>query len=67
MENPIKMDDLGGTPIFGNTQVFCLVFETTIGGFLVQLFVFQISPENMLKMMFCLLTTLFFVMFIQGP
>ena len=20
MENPIKMDDLGGTPIFGNTQ-----------------------------------------------
>ena len=21
MENPIKMDDLGGTPIFGNTQL----------------------------------------------
>ena len=21
MENPIKMDDLGGTPIFGNTHV----------------------------------------------
>ena len=22
MENPIKMDDLGGTPIFGNTHIF---------------------------------------------
>ena len=21
MENPIKMDDLGGTPIFGNTPI----------------------------------------------
>ena len=21
MENPIKMDDLGGTPVFGNTQI----------------------------------------------
>ena len=21
MENPIKMDDLGGTPIFGNTHI----------------------------------------------
>ena len=21
MENPIKMDDLGGTPIFGNTHM----------------------------------------------
>lgn len=48
-------------------EVFCLVFETTIGGFLVHLFVFELSPEKMLKMMFCLLTTLFSVMFIQGP
>ena len=24
-ENPIKMDDLGGTPIFGNTHVDFLV------------------------------------------
>jgi len=22
MENPIKMDDFGGTPIFGNTHMF---------------------------------------------
>ena len=22
MENPIKMDDFGGTPIFGNTHIF---------------------------------------------
>ena len=32
METPIKMDDLGGTPIFGNTHMVCsqllvLVFE----------------------------------------
>ena len=24
MENPIKMDDLGGTPIFGNTHMYLL-------------------------------------------
>ena len=24
MENPIKMDDLGGTPIFGNTHFLLL-------------------------------------------
>ena len=26
METPIKMDDLGGTPIFGNTHM-CLLFS----------------------------------------
>ena len=29
MENPIKMDDLGGTPIFGNTHMKQLL----VGGF----------------------------------
>ena len=24
MENPIKMDDLGGTTIFGNTHILCI-------------------------------------------
>ncbi len=23
MENPIKIDDLGDTPIFGNTHILC--------------------------------------------
>ena len=27
MENPIKMDDLGGTPIFGNTHILDLLFQ----------------------------------------
>ena len=27
MENPIKMDDLGGTPIFGNTQMTIYVLK----------------------------------------
>ena len=31
MENPIKMDDLGGTPIFGNIhmQLFTQIFKVT--------------------------------------
>ncbi len=36
MENPIKMDDLGGKPtIFGNTHVYsmytCIIFNKIIG------------------------------------
>ena len=27
MENPIEMDDLGGTPIFGNTHILFSEFE----------------------------------------
>ena len=33
MENPIKTDDLGGTPIFGNTHVYIIythIFEISI-------------------------------------
>ena len=26
MENPIKMDDFGGTPIFGNTHISYIIF-----------------------------------------
>ena len=28
MENPIKMDDLGGTTIYGNTHMRILLFYT---------------------------------------
>ena len=33
MENPIKMDDFGGTPVFGNTPVwFVETFRFVLGG-----------------------------------
>ena len=35
MENPIKMDDLGGTPIFGNTRISTVFEMTFCSGFFI--------------------------------
>ena len=47
MENPIKMDDLGGTPIFGSTQVLGIVSGDFLLSILVKSPFFTTIWDNM--------------------
>ena len=46
MENTIKTDDLGGTPIFGNTHMYHVSIRKTINAWPNTPWKFNIAPEN---------------------
>ncbi len=43
MENPIKMDDLGGTPIFGNTHIYIYIYDVSLQRNLLSIFLKALS------------------------